>query len=142
MNIRAATAKDRATIERLLTAEELPLDGIDEHLSEFVVAEDHGSIRGVAGLEIHESFGLLRSVVVEPSAKGTGIGHALAEAQLAAARAKGLRAVFLLTTTAERFFPRFGFERVTRDEVPAAVQRSREFQGACPATAVIMRRSL
>jgi amino-acid N-acetyltransferase len=126
----------------MLTAEKLPLDGVEDHLSDFLVAEDDGKIRGAAGLEIHESFGLLRSVVVELSAKGTGVGRALSEAQLGAAQAKGLRAVFLLTTTAERFFPRFGFERVTRDEVPAEVQRSREFQGACPASAIIMRRSL
>jgi amino-acid N-acetyltransferase len=142
MKIRPATSKDRATIERMLSAEQLPLDGVAEHLAEFLVADDDGTIRGAAGLEVHDTLGLLRSLVVEPAAKGTGLGRALTEAQLAAAREKGLRAVYLLTTTAERFFPRFGFEPVGRDDVPSAVQRSREFQGACPASAIIMRRSL
>ena len=35
--------------------------------------------------------------------------------------------MFLLTTTAERFFPKFGFEQITRDEVPETVQASVEF---------------
>ena len=47
-----------------------------------------------------------------------------------------------LTTTAERFFPRFGFERITRDDVPASVQASIEFREACPASATVMRRWL
>jgi amino-acid N-acetyltransferase len=50
--------------------------------------------------------------------------------------------VFLLTTTAERFFPRFGFEEIARDEVPASVQASVEFQSACPASAIVMRKRL
>jgi choline dehydrogenase-like flavoprotein len=50
--------------------------------------------------------------------------------------------VFLLTTTAEGFFPRFGFEQITRDEVPPSVRGSVEFQSACPASAIVMRRQL
>lgn len=42
----------------------------------------------------------------------------------------------------ERYFPSFGFERITRDEVPADVQTTGEFQGACPDSATVMRRPL
>jgi amino-acid N-acetyltransferase len=55
------------------------------------------------------------------------------------ARQDGAGAVFLLTTTAERFFPRLGFEPIARAEVPTSVQASAEFQSACPASAVAMR---
>jgi amino-acid N-acetyltransferase len=58
------------------------------------------------------------------------------------AQHRALPALYLLTTTAEHFFPRFGFERITRDEVPASVQTSIEFRGACPASAIVMRRRL
>ena len=58
------------------------------------------------------------------------------------AKPLGMSAIYLLTTTAERFFPRFGFEVVTREDVPDSVKASVEFQGACPATAVIMRRTI
>jgi amino-acid N-acetyltransferase len=46
--------------------------------------------------------------------------------------------VYLLTTTAEAFFPHFGFERIERAAVPPRIQNSREFHGACPASATVM----
>ena len=51
-------------------------------------------------------------------------------------------AVYLLTTTADGFFPRFGFSRITRDDVPDSVKGSVEFRSACPASAVVMRKVL
>lgn len=58
--------------------------------------------------------------------------------------ARGLRTphAYLLTTTAERYFPKFGFERIERHDVPASVQASTEFRSACPASAVVMRKPL
>ena len=53
-----------------------------------------------------------------------------------------LELVFLLTTTAERFFPKFGFEQIARDDVPPSVQASVEFRSACPASAIVMRKRL
>jgi amino-acid N-acetyltransferase len=76
------------------------------------------------------------------SVQGQGLGSRLTEAALALARARDQRAVFLLTTTADRFFPRFGFERITREDVPESVRQSIEFQSACPASAVVMRKQL
>ena len=51
---------------------------------------------------------------------------------------QGLREVFLLTTSAADYFPRFGFVRLNRREVPSDIQASALFQ-ACPRTAVAMR---
>jgi hypothetical protein len=48
----------------------------------------------------------------------------------------------LLTTTAERFFPKFGFESIARTDVPATVQASIEFTSACPTSAAVMRKQL
>jgi amino-acid N-acetyltransferase len=50
--------------------------------------------------------------------------------------------VFLLTTTAEKFFPRFGFEQIAREDVPPSVQASVEFTSACPTSAIVMRKRL
>jgi N-acetylglutamate synthase-like GNAT family acetyltransferase len=57
---------------------------------------------------------------------------------IADAEARGIRALYLLTTTAERYFPSFGFRPITRDEVPADIRATAEFQGACPASAAVM----
>ena len=83
-----------------------------------------------------------RSVVVASDAKGAGIGGALTRRVLEEARGRGASTVYLLTTTAETFFPRFGFEVAIRADVPAALQASKEFHGACPASAIVMRRDL
>lgn len=81
---------------------------------------------------------LLRSVVVNPDIRGTGLGEQLTRQVLDEARTHGVRAVYLLTTTAESYFPRFGFERIEWERVPARVRESREFRGACPASAIAM----
>jgi amino-acid N-acetyltransferase len=51
-------------------------------------------------------------------------------------------AIYLLTTTAERYFPKFGFERIARDDVPATVRTSVEFTSACPSSAAVFRKRL
>jgi len=141
ITVRAARPEDRVKVESLLAGERLPLEGVGDHFAGFVVAEDAGEVVGAAGLEVHEDHGLLRSVVVAPSAKGHGIGRKLAEGVLRDAKKRGLAAVYLLTTTAADYFARLGFERVEREEVPTALHGSRELQGACPASAVVMRRA-
>jgi amino-acid N-acetyltransferase len=54
------------------------------------------------------------------------------------ARSDTIHDVYLRTTTAEGYFPRFGFSAVGIDQVPLQVQDSVEFQGACPSSAVTM----
>jgi amino-acid N-acetyltransferase len=66
----------------------------------------------------------------------------LVEALLEHAESDGVADVYLLTTTAEEYFPKFGFARTTRAAVPDAVKLSAEFRGACPDTAIVMVRRL
>ena len=61
---------------------------------------------------------------------------------LADAQEQGVAAVYLLTTTAENYFPAFGFERIDRSEVPLELDASEELKGACPASAIVMRKRL
>jgi amino-acid N-acetyltransferase len=79
---------------------------------------------------------------VHPDHRDQSHGRGLISAALERAAQRGLPAVYLLTTTAESYFPRFGFETIERSLVPASVQASVEFRGACPASAVAMRKSL
>jgi amino-acid N-acetyltransferase len=95
---------------------------------------------GVIGLELYDDAALLRSVAVDPDRRGSGVGDSLVRMILEHASERRAREVFLLTTTAERYFPRLGFSSVRRDEVPLAVQRSVEFREACPTSATVMRK--
>lgn len=140
--LRPATAADGAAVATLLGEAGLPRDGVAEWLGNFWIAELNGLLAGVAGLEVYRDGALLRSVAVAPALRGTGVGRMLTDRMLEAARAAGVPAVYLLTTTAGQYFPRMGFSAVLRDDVPESVQESVEFQGACPASAVIMRRML
>ena len=138
--IEAATENDLPAIRALLARVRLPLDGVDEHLSTMLVAREGGQIVGTAALELYADGALLRSVAVEQRWQGKQLGHQLTDAAMQLAAASGASTVFLLTTTADRFFPRFGFEQVGRDQVPWSVRESAEFRYACPASAIVMRK--
>jgi amino-acid N-acetyltransferase len=136
--VRRADPADLAAIERLLTASSLPFDGVSDALEGFVVAQSGDAIVGVAGLEVCCDNALLRSVAVSPEWRSHGLGRALVTRLISDAEARGLRALYLLTTTAERYFPNFGFQRIARDDVPEDIRETVEFQSACPASATVM----
>lgn len=136
--VRPAAHTDLAAVERLLTASKLPLDGVREALSTFVVAEVGNEIVGVAGLERCRENALLRSVAVGDSWRSHGLGRVLVARLISDADARGIHALYLLTTTAAQYFPRFGFREIGRDEVPDDVRATEEFRSACPASATVM----
>lgn len=140
--LRSARPADQGAIETLLSRLELPTAGVAEWLDRFLVAEHEGAIVGAAGVELYGDGALLRSVAVDPAWRGSGVARALVDRALDVAQTAGAREIFLLTTTAEHYFPRLGFACISRDDVPAPVQTSVEFRGACPASAVAMRRTL
>jgi amino-acid N-acetyltransferase len=141
VSIEQASAEDGPAILELLSAAGLPVDGLLDHLDTAVVARAEDLLVGCAALEVYADGALLRSVAVDGRARGQGVGTRVTKAALNLASALGLPAVYLLTTTAEAFFPRFGFERITRLQVPESVQRSVEFRSACPSTAIVMKRT-
>jgi amino-acid N-acetyltransferase len=142
MVIDPANERDLPDVHKLLERHHLPLDGVDDHVRTMVVARDDSHIVGTAAVELYADGALLRSLAVDPARQGQQLGHRLTEAALTLARTHGADTVFLLTTTAEGFFPRFGFEPIARADVPASVQASIEFQSACPTSAVVMRKRL
>jgi arsenite methyltransferase len=142
VTLRSAQSGDLPKVLDLLTRSGLPSAGVADALPHFVTAESAGQLVGVVGLELYGSSALLRSAAVEEGWRGTGVGRTLIERALDLAREQGIEDVFLLTTTAEHYFPRFGFACVSRDSVADAVKASVEFKEACPASATVMRKTL
>ena len=137
--IRAANANDLGAVETALRDSDLPLDGLRDQFGDgYAVAVSDDRVIGVEGIEIHGNDGLLRSAAVISSWRGKGVGDALTRDRIEWARRRGLRSIYLLTTTAGDYFPRFGFATVDRETAPDAVRRSREFAEACPSTALLM----
>ncbi|GAB4446420.1 MAG: hypothetical protein OHK0015_49670 [Chloroflexi bacterium OHK40] len=133
-----AAPADLPAVLDLLTASNLPHAGLTEHFGAAVVARASEAVVGSAALELYGEAALLRSVAVAERLRGQGIGRELTQAALDLARAHGVRRVYLLTTTAERYFASFGFAPIARAEVEPAVQASVEFTEACPASATVM----
>lgn len=145
---RAATTQDSAGVEALLLGAALPTAGVAELLAndprQFVVAEapgNDGQLVAVAGLEVCCNNALLRSVAVRDDWRRHGLGHELVRRVVEEAESRGIHALYLLTMTAEHYFPRFGFEVIERGAVPAAIADTLEFRSACPASAVAMTRA-
>lgn len=141
-DIQRARPEDTDDLLRLLEQNHLPTDGLHEHLATALVARQSGLIVGSAALEMYPDGALLRSVAVAPDRRRQGLGHELTDAAIRLAHELRAPAIYLLTTTAERFFPKFGFEPIARADVPASVQTSVEFTSACPSSATVMRKPL
>ncbi|MGH9460940.1 MAG: arsenic resistance N-acetyltransferase ArsN2 [Vicinamibacteria bacterium] len=137
-SIRAAARSELPEVLALLKECDLPREGVAEHLDGFLVARNDRKLLGVVGLERYGEIGLLRSLAVTPKARGHGIASHLVQALIDRARERGISVLYILTETAEDFFPRFGFERISRARLDARLEASAELQGACPETAVAM----
>src|SRR5687768_13409978 len=123
-NVREAKPADLAAALELLEKSALPTEGVADHFESYVIATSGDSVVGLAGMEVYGQDALLRSVAVAEPFRGTGIASALVEDRLKWARARRLRDVYLLTTTAAQFFPKFGFAEVERDSAPAEMQQA------------------
>jgi amino-acid N-acetyltransferase len=142
MVIVRASPADYPAIAGLLAEAGLPLEGAEEAFGTGVVARDADRLVGAAAVELHGDAALLRSVVVVPDLRGTGLGGALVTAAEAVAAEAGARTVYLLTETAAAWFPRLGYTPVAREDISGAVIDSVEFTTACSDTAVAMYRHL
>jgi amino-acid N-acetyltransferase len=129
----------RSSVAALLEAEGLPASDLTEaHLQHFFYAGTDGAPSALVGLEIYGQDALLRSLVVSAVARTQGLGSALVLYAEQYAAARQVRALYLLTTTAESYFEHRGYRRIDRAEAPSAIQSTREFAGLCPANSAFM----
>ena len=136
--VEAAQPEDLQAMLALVARNGLPQDGLRDHMRTALVAREGRSVVGSAALEVYGTAALLRSVAVDSSLRGNGVGQQLTRAALELARSQGITHVYLLTETAGDFFPRFGFRTIERSAVAPAVRRSLEFTCACPESAQAM----
>jgi len=125
--VRAAQQQDLPAVEALLKLCNLPTGGLAQHLPGYLVLEDAGQIVASAGLELYGTAALLRSVAVQQDYRNRGLARAMVNQLMKQARSQGVRAVYLLTTTAQQYFRRMGFETMPREAVDPAVTTSAEF---------------
>tara|TARA_B100000315_G_scaffold259252_1_gene314512 strand:- start:1642 stop:2094 length:453 start_codon:yes stop_codon:yes gene_type:complete len=138
VSIEPAQNEDLPAVLALLERSGLPMVGYADHLATAMVGREENRIVASAALELYGPESLLRSVAVDESWRGHGLGKRITLAALALSRKHGAGTIYLLTETAQAFFTRLGFKAVPRNKVPASVRTSVEFTVACPDTVQAM----
>ena len=128
--VRAARTGDVRAIRRLVDANVASGRLLDkatvtlyEDIQEFLVADraSDGQVIGCGALHVMwEDLAEIRTIAVDESYQGEGIGNLLVEALLGRARELGVGRVFVLTF-AVKFFTRHGFEEISGDAASAEV---------------------
>ena len=130
-------------VKDLLSTSQLPTSDLTPPmLEDFYAYEDNGEIIGVVGLEIFKTVALLRSLAIRDHCRNKGIGSKLVKYAEEVAEGNGISALYLLTDTAEPFFNRAGYEKITRDLAPNEIRQTSEFSGICPVSSSLMMKQL
>ena len=96
----------------------LSKNDVYERIFEYLLYKEDGKLLGVCALHpTWEDIAEIRSLAVDSSMQGKGIGKILVQAQLERAKECGFSRVFTLTYQVE-FFSKLGFKVVSMDELP------------------------
>ena len=125
--VRRARTSDVPEIKRLVDTYagkillEKNLVTLYEAVQEFWVAERDGEVVGCGALHVlWADLGEVRTVAVDPTVKGRGVGHAIVDRLLDEARELQLERLFVLTFETD-FFGRHGFTEIEGTPVTAEV---------------------
>ena len=132
---------DWSTFAGLLTLADLPTSDLEAGSRFFSVDDDRGLL-GFGGLQGSGPDQLIRSVVVAPGLRHRRIGPSVVKQLVAQAKADGAARLWLLTTEADQFFADLGWAAAERESAPDEIRSTSLFRDICPATAVLMVRSL
>src|SRR5215216_1502685 len=133
MNIAPLTQNNFSAAIALLKKNNLPTQDISD-VTKLFVLEDEQTIAGTIALEYSGTEGLLRSLSVDEKRRNSGYGKELVDFVENYAKRQGITDLYLLTTTADRFFLKRGYEVVDRNNVPAYIKETSEFSSICPSS--------
>ncbi len=127
--LRLATPADLPGIEALLATEMLPAMHISEWLETFWVLDRDGVIVGCAALEVYGPAGVIRSVVVAGSERGSGLGDLLSRTAIEEAQRRGVERLYLFTADKMPYWSRFGFEACELEDWEPVARESWQWRG-------------
>lgn len=140
-HMRSPTSDDLEVCIRMLSMAGLPVEDVSiERIA--LLAEYEGAVAGLIGLEQFESTGLLRSLVVDPAIRRSGLGKALVCALENKAVSLGIDSLWLLTTDKDAYFESLGYSRQSRTSAPPPITATDEFSSLCPDSAILMSKRL
>lgn len=136
--LRISPLRNLDSLVKSLRTEGLPHADIYEPQRDFFELQRGDQLVGYVGLEGNTADRLLRSFLVLPSHRGEGIGAQALKTLETLLVSQEIESLHLLTTTAEPFFQRCGFEKCDRAAAPFSVTSTLEFRNLCPSTATYM----
>jgi amino-acid N-acetyltransferase len=140
--IKQATEREFDAIKKLLDDNNLPTTDIYQDNIQLFIGLIDDKIMSVIGLEKYKNVGLLRSLAVTDLFKNQQVGSRLIRHIVDLCASEHIDKIYLLTTTAEKYFVKFGFTKIERMEAPDILKQTREFKDICPVSAVLMYKSL
>jgi amino-acid N-acetyltransferase len=141
--VKPIVIEDIPVLNEMLKSENLPQIEPKEFASNyFKYVGTNGSLQGSIGLEIYGNYGLLRSMVVDKNYRNQGIAHLLVSRILEESKKLRLKEIYLLTTTADKYFAQKGFSYMDRTETPAEIKQSKEYSSQCPSSSTLMKMSI
>jgi amino-acid N-acetyltransferase len=118
---------ERGGLKAALTRAGLPADDVAQDGPLFWRFERDDVPVGFAGIEVHGTDALLRSLITLPPVRHQGIGGAMIDKMEVEARARGASAIYLLTRDFVPFFARLGYAPCGRDRLPPAIAAAGPF---------------
>ncbi|MEO3384651.1 arsenate reductase (glutaredoxin) [Mesorhizobium sp. CAU 1741] len=141
--LRAVPIEAGPELVAALDAEMLPVQDVhDEGRHWFRFNRTDGETVGFGGFEPHGRDVLLRSIVVLPAHRGSGVGKNMMLLLMRKAFDAGGRAGYALSSSADGWLDRLGFKPVDRAEAPESILGTRQARELCPSTASLRKRSL
>jgi len=118
---------ERDGIKAALARAGLPVDDVETDGPLFWRFERDDVPVGFAGIEVHGTDAVLRSLITLPPVRQQGIGGAMIDKMEVEARARGASAIYLLTRDFVPFFARLGYAPCGRDRLPPAIATAGPF---------------
>lgn len=139
----ALVPPDNSGLLEALAEASLPVDDLAEPDRVFYrFTHIDGTCVGYGGFELYGQEVFLRSIVVAPGMRGSGLGRNLVPLLLYRAYEQGARRAWLLTLSAATFFEKLEFKPVPRENAPATNLNTSQARGLCPGSAVLLSRKI
>jgi N-acetylglutamate synthase-like GNAT family acetyltransferase len=121
---------ERDGLKAALARAGLPADDVAQDGPLFWRFERDDVPVGFAGIEVHGTDALLRSLITLPPVRRQGIGGAMIDKMEVEARARGASAIYLLTRDFVPFFAKLGYAPCGRGRLPPAIAAAGPFTDA------------
>jgi amino-acid N-acetyltransferase len=136
-----AHGSQKQDVISLLEQNELPVSDIDETKILFALTDDRDVI-GTGGLEFFDDCALLRSLSIKKDWQGKGLGKFVTRQLEGICREKGVKLIYLLTSTAKDSFYKEGYQVIDRANAPLSIKNCSEFSTACSSMCILMNKSI